>query len=131
MISTSGQHLHYPPLSDSLTLWADSDKLKQVLINLISNASEAVESVESEQQQVVFSVINGGSPIPANLLPKLMQPFLTTKSTGNGLGLAIVKQIVQAHNGTFTLESQAISSGETGSLPKTIAQVRLPTLEMR
>ncbi|MEA5466550.1 ATP-binding protein [Leptothoe sp. PORK10 BA2] len=105
----------------------DRDKLKQVLINLISNACEAINPGEavnislSKTDQACLTVHNGGSPIPPDILARLTQPFFSTKSSGNGLGLAIVKRIIDAHQGSLTFTSNP----ETG----TTATVQLPQTE--
>jgi signal transduction histidine kinase len=52
-----------------------------------------------------MQVHNGGDPIPADVLPKLTQPFVSTKASGTGLGLAIVKRIITAHGGELQIES--------------------------
>lgn len=98
----------------------DPDKLKQVLINLITNACEAVPPGDAITCQVAkvadkatLQIHNSGEPIPADLLPSLTKPFSTTKSSGNGLGLAIVQRIVEAHGGTLMIESSV--SGTTVS----------------
>ncbi|MEM6839830.1 MAG: PAS domain S-box protein [Cyanobacteria bacterium P01_C01_bin.120] len=103
----------------------DRDRLKQVFINLLSNACEAVAagdcitcSLIEAAGTVTVAVHNGGAPIPPDILPKLTQPFFTTKSTGNGLGLAITRRIVEAHGGTIHFASTA----EAG----TTVTVRLP-----
>ncbi len=105
--------------ANQVTIQGDADKLKQVLINLVSNACEAIEPgnavtcyLEPESDQVCLKIHNGGKPIPSDVLPKLTKPFFTTKSTGTGLGLAIVKRIVEAHGGSFTIESAV----ETGTI---------------
>ncbi|MEM9119609.1 MAG: PAS domain S-box protein [Cyanobacteria bacterium P01_F01_bin.56] len=104
---------------DEAIVMGDRDRLKQVFINLLSNACEA--SPEGHQvtclmaineDGVNIEVHNGGEPIPPEILPKLMQPFFTTKSTGNGLGLAITRRIIEAHNGTIHFTSTA-ESGTT------------------
>ena len=106
-------------MPSALNVNGDRDKLKQVFINLISNACEAVKAGDCVSIQVSESpaeqadaplpiqviVHNGGDPIPPDVLPKLTQPFFSTKSSGNGLGLAIVKRIVEAHQGQLTLTS--------------------------
>ena len=105
----------------------DRNKLKQVLINLISNACEAVSQGEkiiislSQTSQVCLTVQNGGKPIPPETLARLTQPFFSTKSSGNGLGLAIVKRIIDAHQGSLTFTSTL----ETG----TTATVHLPAAQ--
>ena len=103
----------------------DRDRLKQVFINLLSNACEAISpgeiitcSLSQEADVITTQVQNGGDPIPPDVLPKLTQPFFTTKSSGNGLGLAITRRIIEAHHGTF----QITSSVESG----TIVIVQLP-----
>ena len=105
----------------------DRNKLKQVLINLISNACEAIspgetvditltlQSNTSEQSQIRLDIHNGGEPILPNVLVQLTKPFFSTKSSGNGLGLAIVKRIVEAHNGNLIFTSTAMA-GTTASV---------------
>ena len=56
---------------------------------------------------VTLQVINGGEPIPPEILPRLTEPFFTTKAEGTGLGLAIVKRLVESHDGFFELTSSA------------------------
>ncbi|MEO0769428.1 MAG: ATP-binding protein, partial [Cyanobacteria bacterium J06649_4] len=93
----------------------DRDKLKQVFINLVTNACEAIPPKERvtwqltcpTPQQIKIQIHNGGDPIPADVLPKLTQPFVSTKSNGNGLGLAITKRIIEAHGGTLSITSTA------------------------
>jgi signal transduction histidine kinase len=98
-----------------ISISADKDKLKQVLINLTSNAFEAVnqgETVTISVKEIIphrvqLQVHNGGAPIPPEVLSNLSKPFYTTKPTGNGLGLAIVKRIVEAHDGELSIESSS------------------------
>jgi two-component system, sporulation sensor kinase E len=105
----------------------DCDKLKQILINLVKNACEAIPDKETvwcrlspgpTSQQVCLEVQNRGEPIPAHLLPQVTKPFFTTKLEGTGLGLAIVQRLVEAHEGEFTIESTRASG--------TIVRLQLP-----
>jgi two-component system, sporulation sensor kinase A len=106
----------------------DRDKLKQVLINLITNSCEAINIGDSitihiekcKNYRACIHIHNSGQLIPADILPELTKPFFTTKASGTGLDLAIVKRIVEAHDGEFSIES----SSEIGS----IAKVQLPML---
>jgi len=104
--------------SRAFEIMGDQDKLKQVLINLVRNACEAIAPGEevtckiasvTTSEALCFQVHNAGDPIPTEILPKLTQPFCTTKPGGTGLGLAIVKRIVSAHGGTLIIESDAKS----------------------
>jgi PAS domain S-box-containing protein len=123
-------------LSDTpVFIHADRDKLKQVFINLVTNACEACEGGDTVTWQVrvaagrqaVVTIHNGGEPIPPHVLPKLTQPFFTTKSSGNGLGLAITKRIIEAHQGEFTITSSH-SEGTTVTvrLPQMLHQPHQP-----
>ena len=107
----------------------DRDKLKQVFINLITNACEAIAPGESvvwtielaASNQFMIAVQNGGEPIPPEILPKLTQPFISTKASGNGLGLALTKRIVEAHGGSLKITSQAeLGTTVTVQLPSAI-----------
>jgi PAS domain S-box-containing protein len=109
----------------------DVDKLKQVFINLIRNACEAVDEGETviwridpapSPGHICISIHNGGEPIPPAIMAELGRPFFTTKPGGNGLGIAIVKRIIDAHQGEFRIESTA----EQG----TIARVILPVTHL-
>lgn len=89
---------------------ADKGKLEQVVINLLLNALESVDdsghiriSTKKRKQKgkpyAVIRVEDDGKGISKELLPRIFEPFYTTKTTGTGLGLSNVKQIVTAHEG--------------------------------
>lgn len=108
--------------AESPKVLGDQSKLKQVFINLITNACEAVDTQQPitwkiwrEKDQVMVQIHNYGSPIPPEILPKLTKPFLTTKSSGIGLGLPIVKRIVESNQGQFTITSNE-KEGTTATL---------------
>jgi PAS domain S-box-containing protein len=128
MPAATGKSLKFTASPLPAKVLADPDKLKQIVINLIANAFEAVGEGEeialsiqpNPAHQVCLQVHNGGDPIPADVLPKLTQPFVTTKSSGTGLGLAIVKRIVEAHGGDLRIESSAtMGTTVTVKLPLT------------
>ena len=121
-----GKDLSLNVIAQPVWVLADSDKLKQVLINLVTNAYEAVNPGQeiavhlhlAGNHHACLHLQNGGEPIPPETLPKLTKPFFTTKATGTGLGLAIVKRIIEAHEGELRIESSA----STG----TLVEVLLP-----
>lgn len=122
-----GKPLNFVAMRSPVNVSVDRDKFKQVLINLVTNACEAVSiddaitiHIRSEASRICIQIHNGGTPIPADILPQLTQPFFTTKPSGTGLGLAIVKRIVEAHDGELRIESGA----EIGS----IVTVQLPVV---
>ncbi|PZV12837.1 MAG: histidine kinase [Pseudanabaena sp.] len=123
-----GKQIVFEASPESLIVLGDKDKFTQVLINILQNACEAVPEGEkisvsfsslTSSRQICLQVQNRGTLIPAELLPNLTKPFMTTKPDGNGLGLAIVKKIVEAHGGTIEIESSAIAG--------TIVSILLPT----
>jgi PAS domain S-box-containing protein len=123
--AASGKSLRWVAPAGPVTVLADRDKLKQIVINLVTNACEAVDvgevittHVQKNADYVCIQIHNGGTPISADTLPKLTKPFFTTKSSGTGLGLAIVKRIAEAHGGEFRIESSAATG--------TIVTIRLP-----
>jgi len=117
MPQAKGRIIKFIPFPQSINILGDADKLKQIFINLLRNACEAVENGElikwrvcyPHQDFVRISINNGGSPIPSFSLSKITQPFYSTKSDGTGLGLAIVEQIVKAHGGKLSIQSNSIT----------------------
>jgi signal transduction histidine kinase len=118
-----GRHIVFKPATDATWVRGDRDKLKQVLINIVRNAIDAVDVGQtvtwtvdnSDPGQVCIHVHNGGQVIPSEILLKVTEPFYTTKSCGTGLGLAIVKRIVEAHGGELFIQSTA-EAGTTVSV---------------
>lgn len=104
---------------------ADPIKVKQVLLNLLKNAAEAMPeggtltlSLYKAGADLVFEVKDTGVGIPAGI--NVFELFTTSKPIGTGLGLAIVKDIVSAHRGSITYTSE-IGKGTT-------FQLKLPIL---
>lgn len=91
----------------------DPTRFGRVLCNLIKNAREAMPSggiltitTDLVDRQVVIRISDTGIGIPAELLPKLFQPFVSHgKSHGTGLGMAIAKSVVTAHHGKISVAS--------------------------
>jgi two-component system nitrogen regulation sensor histidine kinase GlnL len=108
---------------------ANRDQFIQVFLNLVKNAAEAIGDQPDGQIELTtafrpgvrlqipgsktrvslpleFCVKDNGAGVPADLLPHLFDPFVTTKPTGTGLGLALVAKIVGDHGGIIECESQ-------------------------
>jgi two-component system sensor histidine kinase HydH len=92
---------------------ADEQLLRQALINLITNALQAVGrkgpvevrvTSDGEKGMVAFAVADDGAGINKDVAEKMFTPFFTTRASGTGLGLAIVKRIAEAHTGEVAWE---------------------------
>ena len=90
----------------------DAEQIKRCLINLLDNAVavlsndstiggtiDIVLSLNEEKESVFIKISDSGPGIPEEDIPKLFEPYFSTKKTGTGLGLAIVSTIVADHNG--------------------------------
>ncbi len=118
-------------IQPELNVYADPVQLEQVLLNLLINARQAILgkagsiSVKAQQLdtgEIRIQVADTGPGIPEKLLPKIFQPFFTTKGTtrrgearGTGLGLAICREIIEHHKGRIEVESE-MGKGTTFSI---------------
>jgi nitrogen fixation/metabolism regulation signal transduction histidine kinase len=98
----------------------DGTRLRQVVHNLLHNAHDALQHVERPQiilstastdTEFILTVSDNGSGIQENVLARIFEPYMTTKTKGTGLGLPIVKKIVEEHGGRISIENK--SSGGT------------------
>lgn len=96
-----------------LKVRADRDRLRQVFWNLFLNAVESMKEKGTLHVQtriidnrVEIVIRDSGSGIPADVLPKIFEPFYSTKSGGTGLGLSIVRHIVEEHRGQIIVDAQ-------------------------
>ena len=109
--------------ANDTTITGDSDQLKQVFLNVINNACEALEESEvkkinikisKEETDFVIEIKDSGTGIPKENMGKLFTPFFTTKKMGKGtgLGLAIVYGIIKMHKGDIRAMSD-VGQGTT------------------
>ena len=103
----------------------DKTKMKQVFVNLLKNAVEAVDqcgTIEiacsmASASSLTISVSNTGTTISDEELERIFLPFVTTKSTGSGLGLPTVKRILLSHNASIDVVSSENKTAFRISLP--------------
>jgi two-component system nitrogen regulation sensor histidine kinase GlnL len=112
-------------------VFANRDQLVQVFLNLVKNAAEAIgeNAIDGEIHMTTafrpgvrltlpgsrsrvslpmeFCIKDNGPGVPADLLPHMFDPFVTTKTSGSGLGLALVAKIIGDHGGIIECESQS------------------------
>lgn len=110
-------------------VFSDADRLGDVFVNLLSNASEAMpdggniwiktqRSEDGKKVEIYFE--DTGCGIPEKDIYKIFDPFFTTKGKGMGLGIAIIKKIVEEHKGTLEIRSK-VGKG-------TLFIIRLPAI---
>ena len=122
--NSHGVTIDFAPCSGQVpALWADPNRLKQVLLNLVINAIHAMptggrieigmcaglghpEDLEGAVPKMRFCVRDTGAGIPVDVLPKIFDPFYTTRPDGSGLGLAVVKKIAIQHGADIQVESK-------------------------
>ena len=97
------------------SIWVDSERITQALLNVCLNAVAAMESggtltittrIVKQNDNVEITIADTGSGISEDDLPKVFDPFFTTKTSGTGLGLALVRKIIDHHEGTISIKSQ-------------------------
>ena len=102
--------------SPDIQVVGDADQLRQVLVNLLLNAAQAMAgegtltlAVQQEQEQAVVLVADSGPGVPAELQERIFEPFFSTKASGEGtgLGLAVCRRLVEDHGGTLEVEAAA------------------------
>ena len=104
---------------EDILLYADKHLIRQVVINLVRNAVQAIGedsgqieilSYVREDDHVVIKVCNDGPAISEEVRQHIFVPFFTTKAYGSGIGLSVCKQIMTLSNGSITL----LPSGTSG-----------------
>ncbi|MRX72233.1 PAS domain S-box protein [Bacillus lacus] len=96
-----------------LLLQCDQNQIKQVFINLLKNAIDAMPaggnvylSCKKADGKILVEVKDEGEGIPEELLIKISEPFFTTKEKGTGLGLMITYKIIENHSGSVSVQSK-------------------------
>lgn len=98
-----------------LMVKGDATHLRQVIHNLLQNAQDAIREspdpkvcirCEKDEKWVRLSITDNGPGFSSELLPRVFEPYVTTKTKGTGLGLAIVKKIIEEHHGRIQVGNQ-------------------------
>ncbi len=107
---------------------ADPAELEQIFTNLFLNALDEMSSggtlkleVTTENRRIVITVADNGKGIPADILPHIFDPFVSTKARGTGMGLPVVRRIAHIYQGSI----EVASTGDTG----TIFRLEFPVYE--
>ncbi len=126
MPSWSNRYRIEVEVEDGFECFADADQLRQVFLNLIANACNAMQGydrpgeiricateqkLEDGSETTVLTISNNGPPIPEHIRERIFEPFFTTRENGTGLGLAIVRQIVESHSGSIRVMNVSKDSG--------------------
>ena len=119
-------------VKESVTARADRDQLRQLMLNLVSNA---YQSMPDGGRVTVGGMVGGGvvrlwvtdtgEGIPNDVKERLFEPFFTTKARGVGLGLAVCSRVVEAHHGEISVDS---TPGEGSTFRVTLPVVAAPRL---
>ncbi len=115
--------------SDAPKSWSlDSDRMQQVLANLLRNAVQASPAgkpvsarVSSDKGALIYEVRDHGEGIPPGEETSIFDPFRTTRVRGTGLGLAVAKRVVELHGGTIRAHNQSAGGA--------LFRIRLPNKE--
>jgi signal transduction histidine kinase len=116
-LSKQGVRLHLDLDAQLPEAWVDASQVEQAIIEIMANALEAMPSGGSlslaarfreqgaDRSAVEVAIADTGEGIPACAIPRVTEPFFTTKADGTGLGLAIAKRFVEQNKGQFGISS--------------------------
>ena len=112
LYESSKVRIKYDNVKGSLIVSLDKNKLRQVFINLIENSIDALESTKKpliyisvikRMKTLIFKISDNGPGVPSELINRVFEPYVTSKTKGTGLGLAIVYKIIDEHNGDIKI----------------------------
>jgi signal transduction histidine kinase len=117
-LEMNGIQLQLDLATDLPHVQCDPAQIEQVVLALVMNSIDAMPRggnlwlrtrLNDSRDEVEIQVRDDGMGIPADILPQLFEPFLTTKESGHGvgLGLAISRGIIERHNGHIEVQSEA------------------------
>jgi PAS domain S-box-containing protein len=134
-------NVHQDFAKDLPLIVGDTERLRQVFVNLVNNAHHAMEkqgageliistSYDPDAHTVVATVQDTGHGIPEKIRARIFDPFFTTKSVGKGtgLGLSVSYGIVQDHGGQIEVESPIVNRQSGEKMPGAAFHVKLPAV---
>jgi len=99
--------------NETLYVMGNSEKIREVLINLCRNAFQAMTrggtltlTVKSDENAITTMITDTGHGMSLELIDNIFKPFFTTKETGTGLGLSVCQRIIREHNGQINVASK-------------------------
>ena len=101
--------------NDDLSVFADSNQIEQVVINLVKNSIEALDTISNprisikayeKSGSICIEVEDNGTGIHNDIIDNIFIPFYTTKNLGSGIGLSLSRQIMRQHGGSISFESE-------------------------
>jgi PAS domain S-box-containing protein len=117
-----GTAIHADLAPDLPACRVDSGMIEQVLVNLLTNAYQAMERIEGEKHleissvvqdgQIVIRVSDSGPGVPPSIRGKIFDPFFTTRKDGSGIGLSFSHRIIAAHGGTLRVNTSRWGGAE-------------------
>ncbi|OBP13364.1 hypothetical protein A5320_18810 [Rheinheimera sp. SA_1] len=120
-------HWQWPEQTEiSSEVWCDPALLEQVLLNLATNAIQAVSAsapvlltltISRRQERILLDITDNGVGISQDAVHSLFTPFFTTKAKGNGIGLALSRQLMQAMDGDLSLQQASPSASFRLEMP--------------
>ena len=107
---------------ETLTVAANRDALKGALFNLVTNADQAggtniLLHAHRFGDSIHLCVSDDGPGVPDGALPRLFEPFFTTRPQGTGLGLSVVKAVAEAHGGDVAVNTSDLGTSFTIMFP--------------
>ena len=122
---------------DPVLVPGDARRVRQVLVNLVANAVHILDgrgdspgivvALEADEFTAHITVRDHGPGIAEDLLPRLFEPFVTTRAEGTGLGLALSRKIVRDHHGDLCAESISPADGGGARFTLTLPRHRPQT----
>lgn len=108
-----GVSLQFSPSPSPVFVMADTGMLQQVIVNIIKNAAESIDSQDgriiittgSDNRHSTLTITNNGIPISDEVSRNIFRPFFTTKKSGRGIGLTLIAEILTRHNARFSLHT--------------------------